>query len=179
MATADEYAAWIVKNSDKKGTPEFDTVAAAYKDARQSMSSPAPVDPYLGKYDPGQGSYDVSSSGIPTGRKERGFFDLLTAPFEMGLSLSQKPRAEQAAFIAPTVEALGMVGGATLGGLSGNVPGAIAGAGVGYAGANELMRRVGGTATPETLQQATARVGKEALTGATMDVGGRLHRSHL
>lgn len=173
MATADEYAAWIVKNSDKKGTPEFDTVAAAYKDARQSMSSPAPVDPYLGKYDPGQGSYDVSSSGIPTGRKERGFFDLLTAPFEMGLSLSQKPRAEQAAFIAPTVEALGMVGGATLGGLSGNVPGAIAGAGVGYAGANELMRRVGGTATPETLQQATARVGKEALTGATMEVGGR------
>lgn len=105
--------------------------------------------------------------------KQRGVFDLLTAPFEMGLSLSQKPRAEQAAFIAPTVEALGMVGGATLGGLGGSVPGAIAGAGVGYAGANELMRRVGGTATPETLQQATARVGKEALTGATMEVGGR------
>jgi len=41
MATADEYAAWIVKNADKKGTPEFDTVAAAYKDARQSMSAPA------------------------------------------------------------------------------------------------------------------------------------------
>jgi hypothetical protein len=54
MATADEYAAWIVKNADKKGTPEFDTVAAAYKDARQSMS--ASTD--LGKYDPGQGSYD-------------------------------------------------------------------------------------------------------------------------
>jgi hypothetical protein len=121
----------------------------------------------LGSYDPGQGSYD----DLP--EKKRGVFDLLTAPFEMGLSLAQKPRAEQAAFIAPTVEALGMVGGATLGGLGGSVPGAIAGAGVGYAGANELMRRVGGTATPETLQQATARVGKEALTGATMEVGGR------
>ena len=34
MATADEYAAWIVKNADKRGTPEFDTIAAAYKDAR-------------------------------------------------------------------------------------------------------------------------------------------------
>lgn len=34
MATADEYAAWIVKNADKKGTPEFETVAAAYKSAR-------------------------------------------------------------------------------------------------------------------------------------------------
>ena len=34
MATADEYAAWIVKNSDKKGTPEFDIVAKAYKLAK-------------------------------------------------------------------------------------------------------------------------------------------------
>ena len=34
MATADEYAAWIVKNADKKGTPEFETVAAAYKEAQ-------------------------------------------------------------------------------------------------------------------------------------------------
>jgi hypothetical protein len=33
MATADDYAGWIVKNADKKGTPEFDTVAAAYKEA--------------------------------------------------------------------------------------------------------------------------------------------------
>lgn len=33
MATADDYAGWIVKNADKKGTPQFDTVAAAYKEA--------------------------------------------------------------------------------------------------------------------------------------------------
>ena len=39
MATADEYAHWIVNNADKKGTPEFDTVAAAYKDAK---ATPAP-----------------------------------------------------------------------------------------------------------------------------------------
>lgn len=31
MATSEEYAAWIVKNSDKKGTPEFETVAKAYQ----------------------------------------------------------------------------------------------------------------------------------------------------
>jgi hypothetical protein len=41
MATADEYAAWIVQNADKKGTPAFDTVAAAYKDARASAEPPA------------------------------------------------------------------------------------------------------------------------------------------
>lgn len=34
MATADEYAQWIVQNADKKGTPEFETVAAAYQDAK-------------------------------------------------------------------------------------------------------------------------------------------------
>jgi hypothetical protein len=39
MATADEYAAWIVKNADKRGTPEFDTVAAAYKAARGGESA--------------------------------------------------------------------------------------------------------------------------------------------
>ena len=38
MATADEYAAWIVKNADKKGTSEFETVAAAYADARGQSS---------------------------------------------------------------------------------------------------------------------------------------------
>ena len=34
MATADEYAAWIVQNEDKKGTPDFETVVAAYKAAK-------------------------------------------------------------------------------------------------------------------------------------------------
>ena len=30
MATADDYAAWIVQNAAKRGTPDFDTVAQAY-----------------------------------------------------------------------------------------------------------------------------------------------------
>lgn len=45
MATADEYANWIVNNADKKGTPEFDTVAQAYKEAKlqeKSDKEPAP-----------------------------------------------------------------------------------------------------------------------------------------
>lgn len=53
MATADEYAAWIVKNSAKRGTPEFDTVAKAYELAKgeentatfQRQSAPAPQQP--------------------------------------------------------------------------------------------------------------------------------------
>ena len=39
MATADEYAAWIVKNQDKKGTPEFETVVKAYKLAKNAPES--------------------------------------------------------------------------------------------------------------------------------------------
>ena len=35
MASAREYAEWIVKNRDKQGTPEFDTVARAYQRARE------------------------------------------------------------------------------------------------------------------------------------------------
>jgi len=53
MATADEYAAWIVKNSAKRGTPEFDTVAKAYELAKgeentatfQQRNAPAPQQP--------------------------------------------------------------------------------------------------------------------------------------
>lgn len=35
MADAQKYAEWIVNNQDKAGTPEFDTVARAYKASRQ------------------------------------------------------------------------------------------------------------------------------------------------
>lgn len=45
MATADEYAAWIVKNKDKKGTPEFDTVAQAYQEAKAEEAQPVAEQP--------------------------------------------------------------------------------------------------------------------------------------
>lgn len=112
-----------------------------------------------------------SANEIPGPRKGSAV-DLLTLPFEMGAELAQKPRAEQAAFIAPTVEALGAAGGGLLGSAGGPL-GTVAGAGAGYAGARELLRYLGGTATPETLPEASMRVGKEALTGAALEAGGR------
>ena len=39
MASAEDYAAWIVQNADKKGTPEFETVVKAYQDARNAAPS--------------------------------------------------------------------------------------------------------------------------------------------
>lgn len=56
MASADQYAAWIVANPDKKGTPQFDTVAAAYKAAKAGEGSPSLADSL------GQGAAHVASS---------------------------------------------------------------------------------------------------------------------
>lgn len=41
MAGADEYAAWIVANKAKQGTPEFDTVSKAYQEAKNDKAEPA------------------------------------------------------------------------------------------------------------------------------------------
>lgn len=38
MASAEEYASWIVKNANLKGTPQFETVAQAYKEAKAEES---------------------------------------------------------------------------------------------------------------------------------------------
>ena len=48
MATADEYAAWIVNNADKKGTPDFETVAQAYRMAKEERPRPIASDPTEG-----------------------------------------------------------------------------------------------------------------------------------
>lgn len=112
------------------------------------------------------------ATGEIPGPRKSSPLDLLTLPFQMGAELAQKPRAEQAEFIAPTVEALGAAGGGLLGSAGGPL-GTVAGAGAGYAGARELMRHIAGTATPETLPEASVRVGKEALTGAALEAGGR------
>jgi len=68
MATADEYAAWIVKNSAKRGTPEFDTVAQAYELAKseettattQQQIAPTPQEPSIGQKIVGAGETALS-----------------------------------------------------------------------------------------------------------------------
>lgn len=47
----DAYANWLVQNQDKQGTPEFETVATAYKGLRgNGQAAPAAqADPYAGK----------------------------------------------------------------------------------------------------------------------------------
>ena len=54
MPTLDDYATWIIENKDKKGTPEFDTVAAAWqelRDATPTSTLPPPATRELGLLD--------------------------------------------------------------------------------------------------------------------------------
>jgi hypothetical protein len=75
MATAQEYAAWIVKNADKRGTPEFDTVAQAYQFAKaqettaatQAQIAPAPTTPTLGQRIVGAGETALTFGTAATG----------------------------------------------------------------------------------------------------------------
>lgn len=45
--SAEKYAEWLVNNADKRGTPEFDTVAEAYKAARAAPEQAEPTGPTL------------------------------------------------------------------------------------------------------------------------------------
>jgi hypothetical protein len=75
MASADEYAAWIVQNSAKRGTPEFDTVAQAYQLAKseettavtQQQIAPTPQKPTIGDQMVGAGETALTLATGATG----------------------------------------------------------------------------------------------------------------
>lgn len=75
MATADEYASWIVKNAAKRGTPEFDTVAKAYELAKgevnvatfQQQNAPLPQALGLGQQLIGAGETALALGTAATG----------------------------------------------------------------------------------------------------------------
>jgi len=74
MATADEYANWIVQNEDKKGTPEFNIVAKAYNEAKASEDAAEPV-----------ALFDLPGAGqpIPT-RRQQAIAPLMGLGYGMG-----------------------------------------------------------------------------------------------
>ena len=75
MATAAEYATWIVQNKDKQGTPEFETVAQAYQIAKsnenaaatQVATTPAPQKPSIGQQLIGAGETALTVGTAATG----------------------------------------------------------------------------------------------------------------
>tara|TARA_R110000822_G_scaffold120999_5_gene254698 strand:- start:864 stop:3668 length:2805 start_codon:yes stop_codon:yes gene_type:complete len=116
MATAEEYAAWIVKNADKKGTPEFDTVARAYRAVRgQTSETPvetAPEEPSRGVA--GEPAAPATTAAAPGRQPRKGV-------------LKNQPEADVGPI--PTMEELGQQWkGVAVGvpkGVIGGVPGTI------------------------------------------------------
>lgn len=77
MATAQDYATWIVQNKDLQGTPEFETVAQAYQVARQrentiatsaQVPTPRPAERTIGEKLVGAGETALTlGTGLTTG----------------------------------------------------------------------------------------------------------------
>jgi hypothetical protein len=94
MATADEYAAWIVANAAKKGTPEFETVAKAYELAKsetaQPAAEPAPTGRRIQSFQRGPSPEDIAAAKAAqapettavglAGAASRGALPYLTGP---------------------------------------------------------------------------------------------------
>ena len=125
MASAEDYAAWIVANAAKKGTPDFDTVAKAYRAARSASAA--------------ESAAEAAPAAAPQGRQ--------VLSFERGASTPTPPNETTMAGLAGAatrgLAPLGtaMAAGAAMGGLPtagiGAIPGALAG-GAAY-GASQLI----------------------------------------
>jgi hypothetical protein len=94
MATAQEYAQWIVANKAKRGTPDFETVARAYEAAKRAEGLPvaegAPI-PTGGATAPAYTGSDAEMARLqaggadPTaGQRVRGAAEMLNIPFALG-----------------------------------------------------------------------------------------------
>jgi hypothetical protein len=93
MARAEDYAAWIVANKGKQGTPEFETVAKAYQMARDQaqrvMSNEQPkLSDQIPNVDPRTGAPVPVEETLPTTQAERGMGERIAGAAEAGLSLA-------------------------------------------------------------------------------------------
>ena len=106
------------------------------------------------------------------------------APAQPELTTGQKIYQAVRPYVAPTVEALGAVGGGIVGGGAGTVlgpvgtaTGAVGGAGLGYGMAKELLELgdvyLGGKAPRQGAAQVTEPV-RNVLEGSTFEAGGRV-----
>lgn len=146
MATADEYAAWIVKNADKKGTPDFETVARAYRAAKSQ--SPA-IDPTEGMSSLDRGLAGVGKAFADVGRGAGQMVGLVSR------ADVEEARRRDAPLMKTTAGTVGNVAGnlalaapaALIPGAAGIAGGAAVGAGMGLlqpsAGTGETFMNVG------------------------------------
>ena len=107
MATTQELAAWIVKNADLKGTPEFETVAQAYQVSKNKKESPASGSTGSGETDPRRGrGYNSDRSSVAPSKeepvtKERGAMER-AGSLVLGATLDPLMGLEQGLMDSPT-----------------------------------------------------------------------------
>lgn len=156
MATADEYAAWIVKNQDQKGTPDFDVVAKAYEEAKTIESRARKP--------------RAAESEVPGPRTQQGVWQTV------------RPWVAEGVPMAATIGG-GILGAVT--GAPGFVPGSMAGAATGAAIGAGLGAGIGGELVELGdiyLGGKTPRAGAARITepvsniaaGAAAEAGGRV-----
>jgi hypothetical protein len=110
MATAEQYADWIVKNADKRGTPEFDTVAKAYQLARSQAKASKPE-----TYDPTEGMSGLDKFRAGMGKA---FYDVARGAGQLVGAVSREDVAESRKRDAPLMR--------TGAGVAGNIGGTLA-----------------------------------------------------
>ena len=97
MAKAEDYANWIVANADKQGTPDFDTVAKAYQEAKAAESGQPDLTGRVGSapamqaepqqsYDPLKTLFNAPSSLVRN--TVGGLYNAVTSPLQTGQALS-------------------------------------------------------------------------------------------
>lgn len=115
------------------------------------------------------------ASEIPTGRKFSPF-DILSAPFEMGMKAGAAPANEKIALVRPTIEALGSVAGGAIGAPMGPV-GIMGGAGLGYGiakgGLDVAEQALGYRKAPSSASEALRGAAKDVTMGAALEGIGR------
>ena len=94
MSDYDRYAQWLVKNANKKGTPEFETVASAYRDLETKMAPPA--------------APATSEEGMPSARQTPIWRQMLGPVLEAGGTVG-------GGILGTPLGPVGTVGGAGLG----------------------------------------------------------------
>jgi hypothetical protein len=142
MATAKDYATWIINNPEKKGLPDFETVVRAYNTKRREEQAPSAA------AEPAQPDYEM---GIP------GFAESAVTPegqyVEPPMPKPEPTMGEQAIGVAETGAAIAT--GATAG-MGGQVRGAL------FQLAEEIESGKFGTAdAAQRIKQAAQQLGAE------------------
>jgi len=168
MASADEYAAWIVKNAAKRGTPEFDTVAQAYELAKQEDVSVPRKTSSLVDQIPGSRVKAPPAPEAPPKRYGGPLPEALMAPIETAVALGT------GLVSAPIVEA-SKIGGTLFSGKYGTQEGIRAGEAVGRKVQEFFQPAISPTAQGqvESISNALASTG---LQGVPLNVLGDLQR---